>query len=631
MAERSDAHAIEHRSGAEQFDERIDAGVALGVDVEVRVGKRFEEVGEERYRFASVDTGRGDRGPRKFGDSTLPTAGSLQVVVVERDEHSVGGQMHVGLEVAVSECVGVGEGGQCVLWSIAGSAAVGEGDEASVVVRSEIGVTTSLHSVSIVGSMGIQSSTVTPILLAGEKFTGHGTTIEVRRPYDGSLIGQVPACTAEDVDRAVASAGAALRRGLPLWRRAAVLDAAASAVTRHREELARIVADEAAKPLRTARIEVDRAAGTFSFSAAEARKLAGDVVPLDALAAGEGKVGFTMRVPIGVVAAIAPFNFPLNLVAHKVAPAIAAGCPVVLKPASQTPYSSIRLIEILVEECDLPVDWVSVVTGGGGTVGNALVDHSDVALVTFTGSPDVGWGIRARAPRKRVGLELGNNAPVIIEPTGDWRTAAAKIRIAGFSHAGQSCISTQRILVHRSIAGQFVDELVAQVSTLVVGDPLDEATEVSSLISTSERDRVSAWIAEAVGAGATIACGGDVTAQGVLRPTVVLNARPDMKICAGEVFGPVVAVTEYDEVDDALRMANDSAFGLQAAIFTSDIAVALRAVRELDYGGVLVNEVPTWRADQQPYGGLRDSGNTREGPAYTIREMTEIKMVVLGA
>lgn len=418
---------------------------------------------------------------------------------------------------------------------------------------------------------------------------------------------------------------------LPAWKRAEILDNAANRLAARREEFATVIAREAAKPIKTARIEVDRAVGTFRFAAVEARTLVGEVVAMDAIPAGEGKFGFTMRVPIGVVGAIAPFNFPLNLVVHKVGPAIAAGCAVVLKPASQTPFSSILLARMLIDECGLPAEWLSVVTGGGSTVGNALVDHPDVALLTFTGSPDVGWGIRARAPRKRVGLELGNNAPIIIEPDGDWKTAAAKIRVAGFSHAGQSCISTQRILVHESIATNFLDELVRQVSTLVVGDPLDENTDVSSLISTSERDRVHSWIDEAVAEGAHVVLGGEITPEGLLRPTIVVDARPSMKICAKEVFGPVVAISTYSDVAEALRIANDSDFGLQAAIFTSNIGTALNAVRTLDFGGVVVNDVPTFRADQQPYGGLRDSGNTREGPAYSVREMTEIRMVILGS
>lgn len=455
-------------------------------------------------------------------------------------------------------------------------------------------------------------------------------TITVRSPYDGSIIGEIPSQTSADVDRAVAVAKAALHSGaMPLWKRAQILDTAAVRLAARRDEFAEIIAREAAKPIKTARVEAERAVGTFQFAAAEARKLGGEMIPLDAIPAGEGKLGFTLRVPIGVIGAIAPFNFPLNLVVHKVAPAIAAGCPVVLKPASQTPFSSLRLAEMLIDECGLPAEHLQVVTGGGATVGNAIVDHPDIALITFTGSPAVGWGIRARAPRKRVGLELGNNAPCIIEPDGDWKTAAAKIKMAGFSHAGQSCISTQRVLVHRSIAADFTDALVAHVNTLVVGDPMDEATDVSALISTAERDRVEAWVAEAAAEGATIATGGRRQDDGVLLPTVIANATPTMKVCAKEVFGPVVTITAYDALDEAIALANDSEYGLQAAIFTTDIGKALKAVHALDFGGVLVNEVPTWRADQQPYGGLRDSGNTREGPAFTIKEMTEIRMVII--
>ena len=409
-----------------------------------------------------------------------------------------------------------------------------------------------------------------------------------------------------------------------------MLDKAAQLLTEGREDFARIIAAEAAKPIKTARIEAERAAGTFLFAAAEARKLAGEMVPLDAGPPGEGKLGFTLRVPIGVVGAIAPFNFPLNLVVHKVAPAIAAGCPVVLKPASQTPFSSIVLAELLIDHCGLPAEQLHVVTGGGGTVGNAIVDHPDIAYITFTGSPPVGWSIRARAPRKRVGLELGNNAPVIIEPDGDWKVAAAKIRVAGFSHAGQSCISTQRIYVHRSIADDFTAALVEGVKTLVVGDPHGRRRPMSP--RSSRRASASGWprgCEEAEAAGAKVATGGELTEDGVLQPTVLTDVTPDMKVCAKEVFGPVVGVAAYDDLDDALRLANDSDYGLQAAIFTSDIGKAFKAFRTLDYGGVLVNEVPTWRADQQPYGGLRDSGNTREGPAYSVKEMTEIRMVIM--
>jgi acyl-CoA reductase-like NAD-dependent aldehyde dehydrogenase len=486
----------------------------------------------------------------------------------------------------------------------------------------------SVAAMTTPGIPGIDAGSVTPVPIDGQLVSGSAST-EVRAPYDGSLLGSIPALGAPEVDRAVAAAKKALHETpLPQWKRAEILDKAALLLAEREEDFARCIAQEAAKPIRTARAEAQRAVSTLQFSAAVARSLAGEVVPLEASAAGEGKLGFILRVPVGVVGAIAPFNFPLNLVAHKLGPAIAAGCPVVLKPASQTPFSSILLARVLFE-AGLPEGYLHVVTGGGSTVGNALVDHDDVALITFTGSPEVGWSIRARAPRKRVGLELGNNAPLIIEADGDWRSAVAKVKVAGFSHAGQSCISTQRMFVHRSIADDVVAALTEAVKSIVVGDPLDEATDVSALISTGERDRVAGWVREAAEQGATVAAGGEIGADGVLRPTLVVDATPEMKVCSQEVFGPVVALTRYDDFDDALAMANDTRYGLQAGVFTADITKALKAARTLDFGGVLINEVPTWRADQQPYGGLRDSGNTKEGPAWSVREMTEERLIIL--
>jgi acyl-CoA reductase-like NAD-dependent aldehyde dehydrogenase len=455
-----------------------------------------------------------------------------------------------------------------------------------------------------------------------------GDELVVKSPFDGHEVGRVPACGPAEVDRAVAAAVEARSDPLPAWRRAEILDTAARLLGERHVDFARTIADEAAKPIKTALVEAKRAVSTFTFAAAAARDLTGEMVPMDASDVGEGKLAFTLRVPIGVVGAISPFNFPLNLVAHKVAPAIAAGCPVVLKPASQTPLSAIALAELLIDECGLPPGHLNVVTGGGGTVGNAIVDHDAIAMITFTGSPPVGWGIRARAARKKVGLELGNNAPVILEPDGDFGTAARKISVAGFSHAGQSCISTQRIYVHEDIADGFLGELVPLVEKLVVGDPLDEQTDVSALISGDDRERVKSWIDEAVGGGAKVASGGEVR-DGVLVPTVLTNVEPDMKVCSQEVFGPVVAVQTYRKLDDALELANATRYGLQAAIFTTDLAAALRGARELDYGGVLVNEVPTYRTDQMPYGGIRDSGNTREGPRYAVEEMTESRLVIL--
>jgi len=477
-------------------------------------------------------------------------------------------------------------------------------------------------------------SDVTPVPIGDERVTTTDSIV-VTSPYDGAEVGRVPSCAAAEVDRAVAAARARLAGAadgsapFPPHERAAVLDRAAVLLAERTEEFARTIAAEAAKPIKTARVEAQRAVDTFRFSAAEARTFAGEVVPLDASAPGVGKLGFTLRVPIGVVGAISPFNFPLNLVAHKVAPAIAAGCPMVLKPASQTPLSAIALADLLIDECGLPAGWLNVVTGSGRAVGDPLVDHDDVAMITFTGSPEVGWAIRGRAARKKVSLELGNNTPVIIEPDGDWRTAAAKLKVAGFSHAGQSCISSQRLYVHRSIHDEFVAALVEEVGSLVVGPPSEESTDVSALISSGDTERVEGWIAEAVDAGAAVATGGKVGDGGVLLPTVLTGVTADMKVCAQEVFGPVVAVAAYDTLDEAIALANDTRYGLQAGIFTARVDSALAAALRLDFGGVVVNEVPTWRADQQPYGGVRDSGNTREGPRHAVREMTEPRLVVL--
>ena len=470
-----------------------------------------------------------------------------------------------------------------------------------------------------------------PVRIDGaEVMTDQGMTI--RAPYDGQVVVEVPRCSAEHVDRAVAAAKRAMTADpLPAWRRAAILDRAAELIAQDdvHEDLARTVALEAAKPIATARVEVTRCVSTFRFSAAACRTLAGEVLPLDAAQAGEGRLGFTIRVPVGVIGAITPFNFPVNLVAHKLAPAIAAGCPVVLKPAGQTPLSGIKLAELLLDRCGLPAGWLSVVTGAGSEIGAALVEHDDVSMITFTGSPDVGWGIRANAPRKKVSLELGNNAPVIVQPDGDWQAAATKVAAAGYSHAGQSCISVQRVLVHRDIAATFTDRLVEAVDGLQVGDPLDDDTQVSVLIDEDVRDRVVTWIEEAVAAGATVAAGGKVDAAGVLQPTVLTDVDADMKVCRDEVFGPLVGIQVYDDVEEALRIANDTRYGLHAGIFTTDLGTAKRAIETLDFGGVIINDVPTWRADQMPYGGVRDSGNTREGPMYAIREMTEVRTAVI--
>jgi acyl-CoA reductase-like NAD-dependent aldehyde dehydrogenase len=652
MTERAETDAIQGSTSIEEIDQDIDTGIGLGIDVEHRLGQGLEEFGQERNRLPFVDERSGHFFLRHRGNVAIDTTGAQEIRIVERYEMSVTGDLNIRFEVSETDIGRSDEGSKRVLGKTLESPTMGECDEGVVGVRVEermlvpklheniqtiverrwnaIRRTQSKYDHCMWQSIESSRLNGSPLLvpLAGQLWS-NGEQREIRSPYDGSLIASVPLARSADVERAVASARGALKRGLAAWERAEILDRAARSLMENREDFARIVCEESAKPIRTARVEVDRAVSTFQFSAAEARTLVGEVVPMDASTSGAGRLGFTLRVPIGVIGAIAPFNFPLNLVAHKIGPAIAAGCPVVLKPASQTPLTSIALATMLIENCGLPIDWIHVVPGPGSEIGDALVDHPDIALVTFTGSPDVGWSIRSRAPKKRVGLELGNNAPVIIEPDGDWKSAVAKIRTAGFSHAGQSCISTQRILVHASIAQTFTEALVAEVSSIVVGDPREESTEMSSLISQGERVRVQSWIDEAVDQGARILFGGVVSSDGILGPTVLDNVHDEMKVSRCEVFGPVVVISPYDDLSEALRAANDSDFGLQAGIFTSRVDSALRAVRELDFGGVVINDVPTYRADQQPYGGLRDSGNTREGPSYSVREMTEIRMVVI--
>jgi acyl-CoA reductase-like NAD-dependent aldehyde dehydrogenase len=467
-------------------------------------------------------------------------------------------------------------------------------------------------------------------LLAAGDWAATGEWDEVQSPYDGTVVGRVAQGDAELVDRAVRVAHDRYAAGeFPQHERAAVLDRAAELAAGRTEDLALTIAAEAGKPLKTATVEAERCVETLAFSAVEARKLTGGTVPMAASATGAGKLGVMMRVPYGVVGAISPFNFPLNLVAHKLGPAIAAGNSVVLKPAGQTPISSLKLAAILLE-AGLPEGWLSVIPGPGSDVGNAIVEHELTRALTFTGSAPVGWGIRSKVPHKKVNLELGSNAPLIVHADGDWETAADKTKLHAYSHAGQSCISIQRILVHEEVADSFTERLVANVGELRVGDPLDSETDVGPLISPDDRDRVKSWIDEAVAAGAELLAGGELVDDGrCLAPTLLGSPPRDAKVWCEEIFGPVATIDRYSEFDEALRLANESKFGLQAGVFTRDVGRGLAAAAELEFGGVLINEVPTFRADQMPYGGVKDSGNTREGPAYSVIELTEERLVTL--
>ena len=465
-------------------------------------------------------------------------------------------------------------------------------------------------------------------LLIGGEWVETGEWLEVCSPYSDEVVGRIPKATAEDARLAVSAAERALRDPLPAHKRAEVLVRVAGYLGRRHDEVAQTISAEAGKPLKQAKVEAARAMSTYTFAAVEARKLAGEMVPMDASRAGEGKLGFTLREPVGIVGAISPFNFPLNLVAHKIASSLAAGCPVVLKPASQTPLSALLLAE-LETEAGLPPGWLNVVVGPASTIGDVLVGDDRVQAISFTGSSEVGWGLRERAPRKRVLLELGNSTPVIVEGDADLDVAVEKLAANSFSFAGQSCISTQRIYVQRTIYDEFVARFLPRVEQLVVGDPADEETDVGPVVDDGARDRILSWIDDARQAGAEVLTGGTVVSGRLIQPTVLANVDLGMRVCREEVFGPVVTLSAYDTLDDAIQLANGTRYGLQAGIFTAELAAALDAAQKLDFGGVTINEAPTFRADQMPYGGVKDSGNTREGPAYAVRELTEERVVII--
>jgi acyl-CoA reductase-like NAD-dependent aldehyde dehydrogenase len=414
---------------------------------------------------------------------------------------------------------------------------------------------------------------------------------------------------------------------LPAHERAAILDRVAALLKERHDEVAETISAEAGKPMKAARVEAERAVSTYTMAAVEARRLAGEVVPMDASIAGVGKVAYTMRVPIGIVGAITPFNFPLNLVAHKVAPALAAGCAVVLKPAGHTPLSALLLGE-LETEAGLPPGWLNVLVGPSAEIGDVIVEDERVKLITFTGSSGVGWKIRERAVKKRVNLELGNATPVVVEADADIEEAAGKLAANAFSFAGQSCISVQRIYVKREAYDDFVSRFVPKVQALKAGDPGEEDTDVGPVIDEDARDRIVSWVEEAKSAGATVLTGGEVV-DGLLQPTVLADVTHDMKVSCQEVFGPLCTVSPYDSSEEAFELANATEYGLQAGIFTANLKTALAAAAALEFGGVTVNEAPTFRADQMPYGGVKESGNTKEGPHYAVREMTEERLVVL--
>jgi len=452
---------------------------------------------------------------------------------------------------------------------------------------------------------------------------------EVRNPYDNSLVANVPLADEAAFDRAAnaAVAAAPAMARMPAYERAALLMRVSMAITADRESLARTLAAEAGKPLKDALVEADRAAMTFHVAAEEARRLSGEVIPLDLAAHGAGRIGIVRRFPIGPIAAISPFNFPLNLSAHKLAPAIAAGNPIVLKPATKTPLSAMAIGRLLQQE-GAPEGAVSVLPMSR-EVGDRLVTDDRFRLLTFTGSSPVGWAMKARAGRKKVILELGGNAGVIVDRDADVTFAAKRVAAGGFAFAGQSCISVQRVYVHDDVFDAFASELVRLIEGLRIGDPLEPATDIGPMIEEAEAARIDAWVREAVAAGARVLTGGRRLGGAVYAPTILADVPSDAKVCADEVFAPLVGLWRFSRLEDAIAEVNRSRFGLQAGVFTRDLPGAFLAYEALQVGGVIINDVPTWRIDHMPYGGVKDSGIGREGPRYTIEEMTEPRLMVI--
>jgi acyl-CoA reductase-like NAD-dependent aldehyde dehydrogenase len=455
-----------------------------------------------------------------------------------------------------------------------------------------------------------------------------GQKIEVRNSYDGSVIDTVPRAESADIERALQSAerGARAMAKLTSYERWKILRRAADLLAARVEELGTLISKEEGKILAEGRAEVLRAVDTITESAEEAKRVHGETVALDAASHGAGKFGVTIRVPCGIVVAISPFNFPLNLVCHKVGPALAGGNAVIVKPATDTPLSALRLTEILLE-AGLPPEGINTLTGSGGEIGDRLVADRRVRKITFTGSRDVGEHICKTAGIKRVTMELGSNAPVIVMPDANLDKVAAAVASTGYANAGQVCISTQRVLTSSSVYSDFLNALRPKVAALKTGNQLDPTVNVGPMIKEKEAVRVDEWVKEAVASGARVITGG--TRQGSMyAPTVVADVKPNMRISCDELFGPAVAVTPFTDIDEAIALANDTNYGLAAGIFTENLEWAWKFAREVQSGNLHVNWGPQWRADRMPYGGLKESGFGKEGPAYAIEEMTELKMVI---
>jgi len=489
--------------------------------------------------------------------------------------------------------------------------------------------------------MKMRPGTQTGFLLCGKEWTD-GEAMEVRSPWDQGLLGKVTVATRKDAREAVTHAVASMRRtrALPRWKRKEILEDIAAALIEQKERFAQLIVAEAGKPVRTARIEVERAILTFKTAAEEAIRLGGESIPLDLTEGNEGRWGLVQRFPVGPVLAITPFNFPLMLVAHKLAPAIAAGCPVVLKPAPQTPFTALALGEVILK-AGWPEEALAVLPLANEDTAWLAEREDRLKMVSFTGSATVGWNLKAKSGKKRVALELGGNAAMILH--SDWRgsdmdldqtldAVANRVAFGAFGYAGQSCISVQRVYVERPIFQTFIWKVVERAQKMVRGNPADEATEIGPVIRPSDAERIFNWVAEALEAGAKLVEGGGRTGS-MVEPTVltgtISKSGPGMKVHDEEIFGPVVVIEPYDYFEEALAMVNRSKYGLQAGLFTRDAGRIMTAYRELEVGAVIVGDTPTWRLDPMPYGGVKDSGLGREGVRWAIEEMTEPRMLVM--
>jgi acyl-CoA reductase-like NAD-dependent aldehyde dehydrogenase len=466
------------------------------------------------------------------------------------------------------------------------------------------------------------------LLIDGQWVDG-GPTLEVKNKYDEQIIGALPQARREDVDAAIAAAERAedTMVEMPAYQRAEILLKTAALLRERFDDMAKTIAAEAGKALKYARGEVDRAVSTFTIAAEEAKRLHGETIPLDAVPAGEGYFGFWMRRPVGVIAAISPFNFPLNLVAHKVAPALASGNTIVLKPATTTPLAAVKLCQILME-AGLPAGAINLIVGSGGTVGEWLVTDPRVDKITFTGSPEVGRHILSVAGIKKVTLELGNTSPVVVAPDADLDLVAKRAAVGAYYNSGQVCISVQRIYSTKPVYEPFSEKFVKATEAMVVGDPLDERVDVGPMIDPKEVERIESWVQEAQNSGAKVLTGGRRDGT-VYYPTVLADVSDEMKVVAEEVFAPVASVISSDDFESALEQANDTKFGLQVGVFTKDIDRVFKAVKRLNFGGVIINDTPNFRADHMPYGGNRQSGLGREGVRFAMEDMTNIQMVAI--